>query len=299
MLASPARVLDLDPIQREPAYAIHVPADPNGLAFDRGTLYVTDGDTGAVLAVEQGRRRQTAAITHSAQIAPVGVAGHQLGGIAVGPDGALFVVRLGHGEGGAIFRVERARDRGNDRRADLRAETATVTPLAGLCPRAWRLGVAYDAGEHAVYATQYGKRASGPCDGAIVRVDLATGAVTTAVTGLVKPVGVAKLGDTLVISDGKRRTLSCVTVVGGRGVARRELAAFVERPDALAACGADSVVVATFEAQTQLGRVRRLWLDGRSRLIACGAWEPRGIATDGARVFVSARRANAVLAFSV
>lgn len=295
MLAITARASDLD-LRREPArapaYAIHVPADPNGLAYDRGTLYVADGDTGAVLAVEQGRRRQTAAITHSAQIAPVGVDGHQLGGIAVGPDGALFVVRLGHGHGGAIFRVERAR--GDDRRVDLRAEAATVAPLAGLCPRAWRLGVAYDADEHAVYATQYGKAERGPCDGAIVRVDLATGAVTTPVTGLVKPVGVARLGDTLVISDGKRRTVSCV-----RGGARRELAAFVDRPDAIAACGRDSVVVATFEAETRIGRVRQLWLDGRSRTIAEGAWEPRGIATDGARVFVSARRAGRVLVFGL
>jgi hypothetical protein len=43
--------------------------------------------------------------------------------------------------------------------------------------------------------------------------------------------------------------------------------------------------------------VRRLWLDGHSRAIAEGAWEPRGVATDGERVFVATRRSGAILAF--
>src|SRR5690349_25019555 len=76
--------------------ALLIPADPNGLAYDRhdDALYVADGG-GAVLAVEQGRRRRLATIDAA------GCADNQLGGIAVAPDGTLYVARLGHGHAGA------------------------------------------------------------------------------------------------------------------------------------------------------------------------------------------------------
>jgi len=50
-----ARVHDLS----DDLPSIAVPADPNGLAYDRNddTLYIADGG-GAVLAFEQGRRRR-------------------------------------------------------------------------------------------------------------------------------------------------------------------------------------------------------------------------------------------------
>jgi DNA-binding beta-propeller fold protein YncE len=276
MLASAARTYD----PAEDLYAIHLPADPNGLAYDciDDTLYVADGETGAVLAIEQGHRRRIATID-SAGI----LAGNRLGGIAAAPDGTLYVARLGHGHAGAIFRI-----------AD-----GVVTPLPQLSPQAWRLGLVHDAAEHALYAAQYHKCETGPCDGSIVRIDLETGAVSPAVEGLVKPVGVAKLGATLVVTDARQCAVYRIELEAGRAVACAPLATRIDRPDSIAACGRDSVVVTTYQPETQLGSVRQLWLDGRAQTIAQGRWEPRGIATDGARVFVAVRRGRRVLVFPI
>jgi DNA-binding beta-propeller fold protein YncE len=269
-----ARAYDLS----DDRYAIEVPADPNGLAYDRarGRLYLADGETGAVLAVEPGQRRRVATIESAGA-----VAGNLLGGIAVAPDGTLYVVRLGHGHAGAIFEVAHG----------------AIRALPGLAPAAWRLGIAYDAAEHALYATQYHKCATGPCDGAILRIDLVTGAVAPAVSGLVKPVGVAPLGAALVVTDARQRAVYRIELANGREVAREALATGIDRPDSIAACGPDSVVVTTYQPETRIGRVRQLWLDGRTQIVAQGRWEPRGIATDGERVYVASRRGGCVLVF--
>lgn len=274
MMSSSARAYD----PSDDLHAIHVPADPNGLAYDRNddTLYIADGATGAVLAIEQGRRRRIATID-SAGI----VASNRLGGIAAAPDGTLYVARLGHGHAGAIFRI--AGD--------------AVTQLEHLAPRAWHLGVVYDAAEHALYATQYHKAVTGPCDGSIVRIDLTTGAVAPAIEGLVKPVGVAKLGSTLVVTDARQRAVYRVELVAGRAVGCAQLATDLDRPDSIAACGPDSVVMTTYDPDTGMGSVRQLWLDGDVRMVARGGWEPRGIATDGERAFVAVRRGGRVLVF--
>ena len=272
MMASTARAY----APSDDLHVIHVPSDPNGLAYDRNddTLYLADGDSGAVLAIAQGHRRRIATID-SAGI----VASNRLGGIAVTPDGTLYVARLGHGHAGAIFRIRHG----------------AVTQLADLSPRAWRLGVVYDEREHALYATQFHKVVTGPCDGTIVRIDLTTGAVVPVIDGFRKPVGVAKLGSTLVITDARQRAVYRVELAGGRATRCTQLAAGIDRPDSIAACGPDAVVVTTYEPDTRIGSVRQIWLDGGVRTIAQGAWEPRGIATDGERAFVSVRGRGRVL----
>jgi DNA-binding beta-propeller fold protein YncE len=255
-------------------HAIAVQADPNGLAYDRNddTLYIADGG-GAVLAIEQGHRRRVATIDAA------GCTADQLGGIAVAPDGTLYVARLGHGHAGAIFQIA----------------GGTVTELPGLSPRAWRLGVAYDAVEHALYATQYHKTETGPCDGSIVRIDLSSGEVDTVVDGLCKPVGVAKLGSTLLITDARRGSVICAELAGPRSGRSTELVIGLDRTDSIAARGLDAVVLTTYRPDTGVGTVRELWLDGTLATIASGRWEPRGIASDGDRAFVSIRRGNRIL----
>ena len=59
----------------------------------------------------------------------------------------------------------------------------------------------------------------------------------------------------------------------------------------------DSVLVTSYCDATGRGSVRRVWLDGQTRVIASGAWEPRGVASDGERVFVAVRRTGRVLVF--
>lgn len=259
-------------------HAIAAPADPNGLAYDRNddTLYIADGG-GAVLAIEQGHRRRLATIDAA------GCTANQLGGVAASPDGTVYVARLGHGHAGAIFQIS----------------GSVVAELPGLSPAAWRLGITYDPAEHALYATRYHKLAGVPCDGSIERIDLSTGDVTSAVEGLCKPVGVVKLGSTLVISDSRRGTVLRADLVAGRTERCRVLASGIDRPDSIAACSADAVVLTTYRADTGVGSVRKLWLDGTIGTVASGRWEPRGIASDGDRAFVSIRRGGRVLVFRI
>jgi DNA-binding beta-propeller fold protein YncE len=259
-------------------HAIQVPADPNGLVYDRNrdTLYVADGG-GAVLGITQGRRRRLATIPDA------GCTANQLGGIAAGSDGTVYVARLGHGHAGAIFQIAHG----------------AVTELPGLSPRAWRLGVAYDAAEHALYATRYHKVAAVPCDGSVERIDLSTGDVTPAIEGLCKPVGVVRLGSTLLVSDARRRAVFRAELVSGRAERCTELATGIDRPDSIAACDRDAVVLTTYQPDTGIGSLRKLWLDGSMATIARGCWEPRGIASDGDRAFVAIRRGGRVLVFRI
>jgi sugar lactone lactonase YvrE len=265
--------------QNDPdAEPIFVRADPNGLAFDRlsHTLYVADAHGGRVLRVAGGRVERLAAIDSGGF-----VSANRLGGIAVTPYGTAYVARVGHGRAGAVFEIE---PDGQISKLDLPA-------------RFWRLGVAYDAVNHALYSTQFMKSPSGPFDGSIVRTDLATGTTSKVVDGLLKPVGVAKLGSTLIVSDARQRIVYRVELVNGVALSRTPLVTDVDRPDSLCAVDAYSVLLTTYDEQARRGAVRRVWLDGRVHTIASGAWQPRGVATDGDRVLVSARRSGRVLVF--
>jgi sugar lactone lactonase YvrE len=258
---------------------IHVAADPNGLVYDRSedTLYVADGDSGAVLAIHRGRHRRLATID-SAGV----VGGNRLGGIALARHGTLYVARIGHGRAGAIFRIE----------------NGAVTQLEHLSPHAWHLGLIYDMAEHALYATQFRKVIAGHCDGSVVRIDLATGHVVPVIDNFQKPVGVAKLGSTLLVTDAGRRAVFRVELPAGRAAHCTQLVTCLDRPDSIvAACGQDMALMTTYHSDTRVGSVRQLWLDGRMKTIAHGDWEPRGIATDGKRAFVSVRGGSRVLVF--
>lgn len=258
---------------------IHVAADPNGLVYDRNedTLYVADGDSGAVLAIDRSRHRQLATID-SAGV----VGGNRLGGIALTPDGTLYVARIGHGRAGAIFRIK----------------NGAVTQLEYLSPHAWHLGVIYDVAEHALYATQFRKVIAGHCDGSVVRIDLATGHVVPVIDNFQKPVGIAKLGSTLLVTDAGQRAVFRVELTTGRAALCTQLVICLDRPDSIvAACGQDMALMTTYHSDTRVGSVRQLWLDGRMETIAHGDWEPRGIATDGKRAFVSVRGGSRVLVF--
>ncbi len=267
---STARAYDLRP-EFQP---IRVNADPNGIAYDHHdeSLYVADAKSGAVLRVVDGVQRRIATIDSGGVIAS-----SRIGGLAVTPYGTLYVTRLGYGRAGGVFRVE---------------PDGSTELLERLAVELWRVGLTYDAHTHALYVTQFRKSITGPFDGAIARIDLATGDSATVVTGLAKPVGVAKLGGALVITDAKARVV--YRVVDGL---RTILASGIDRPDSCVVAGHDSVLVTTYDEAVRIGAVRQIWLDGRMRTLAHGSWEPRGITTDHERVYVSARRAERVLVF--
>lgn len=260
---------------------ILVRADPDGVAYDRptDTLFVADGYSGAVLRIEGQRQRRIATIDSGGALGT-----NRIGGLAITPSGTVFVTRLGYGEAGTIFRIE----------PDRQPEALERLPRAF-----WRLGVTYDAAEHALYATQYLTSKFGAHGGEIVRIDLVTGEPSTILDGFLRPIGIAKLGQTLVVADARQRAVFRVDLVAGRAVRRLQLVGDIGRPDSVCACSSDSVLVTAFDEETQRGSVRRLWLDGRTRGIASGPWEPRGVATDGQRVFVSAHRGGQVLVFAM
>ena len=254
--------------------------DPTGLAYANGALYAADGYSGAVFRID-GQRQQRIATIDTAGV----IAANRIGGLTVAPHGTLYVARIGHGSTGAVFRVE---------------VDGLIEELDKLPARFWRYGLAYDRAEHALYTTQFMSGKRGAFDGSIVAVDLVSGEPSTILDGFLKPMGIAKLGSTLVVADARQRAVFRVDLVAGRAVFRIQLAADVDRPDSVCACGDDSVLVTTFDEETRLGAVRRLWLDGkRSAVLARGPWEPRGVATDGTRVFVAAHRAARILVFSL
>lgn len=257
-------------LAREPQ-PILVDADPNGLAFDAGTerLYLTDS-RGAVLCADGD-------VVDELVRMPA-----KLGGIATTPWGALYVARVGHGRDGAVLRI---------------SPEGSVDELPGIDPRFSRLGLAYDPDTHVLYSTQYLKSATGPYGGAIAAIGLASGAVAVLATGFAKPVGIARLGDTLVVSDACARRVVALTLAGGQVVGRHVLADDLARPDSLCACGRDSVLVTTFDGCE--GAVHRVWLDGRSRVIARGPWQPRGVACDGRQAYVAWRRGGQILVFDL
>ncbi len=259
---------------------IFVRADPNGLAFDRHAhaLYIADSYTGAIICAEGDQQRRIATIESG------GAIGERIGGMAITPYGTLFVTRIAPGGAGAIFRVE------PDGQVD------EVGRLPGSYHRA---GVTYDAREHALYTTQFTCGPNGACDGSVVMIDLVTQEPSTVLDGFARPVGIAKLGPTLVVADARQRAVFRVELVSGRAVLRLQLAGSIDRPDSLCTFGLDSVLVTTYDEVAKRGAVRRLWLDGRVLTIASGAWEPRGVATDGERAFVAMRRGGQVMTFLV
>lgn len=259
---------------------IFVRADPNGLAFDRHAhaLYIADSYTGSIICAAGDQQRRVATIDSG------GAIGERIGGLAITPYGTLFVTRIGQGGAGAIFRVE---------------PDGQIEEVGRLPPVFHRMGVTYDASEHALYTTQFRSGAHGASDGSIVMIDLLTRDASTVLDGFAKPVGIVKLGPTIVVADARQRAVFRVELVAGRAVMRLQLAGNIDRPDSLCAFGLDSVLVTSYDDQTKRGAVRRLWLDGRVWTIASGPWEPRGVATDGERAFVAMRRGGQVMTFMV
>lgn len=255
---------------------IHLRADPNGVAYDTHseTLFVADGNAGAIIRVRGDTQQRIATIPGE------GVAADRLAGLAVTPYGTLYVTRVGYGTSGAVIRVD----------PDGRYEA-----LPHLATDLYRCGITYDPYQHALYVTEFRKSRHGATGGRVVEIDLADDYVSPLVEGFVKPVGVARLGDVLVVADAGQRALFTVELAS-RTV--RKLTDDIDRPDSLCAL-ADSLLVTTYEPDRRFGALRRVWLDGRTTTLAQGPWEPRGVDTDGRYAFVSARRASRILVFEI
>ena len=247
-----------------------IPSAPAGLAFDRsrGELVVADSARNEIV-----RGDHTLAVLPSES---------GLAAIALGDAGEMFATC--DGELGRIFRVNE--------------HGVTELPALGA---AWRLGLACDAAANLVYATQFQMSRFGAHDGAIVALDLSTGAASLVLDGFHKPVGIAQLGRTLVVADARARAVYRIELVAGRAVTRLQLAALPDRPEHLCAAGDGAVLVTSYDAAAHVGTVRLIGLGGEQRVIATGSWEPRGIAcvetSDGLAASVST--AHGLIAFAL
>jgi len=249
---------------------IQLSGDPCALGFDhrRGLLYIAEGKSGTILALDGWQRTRLAAIDAGDRIG-----GLRVGGIAVAPDGTVYVTRPAPG---GVFRI-----------AD-----GVVEAVPSLTPRWIHGGVAYDATAHALYTTQY---LVPGVEGVVARIDLATRQATAIACGFGQPIGIAKLGPTLAIADAGLSTLYRVELVDGHAVYCAPLAEDIDRPTAVCAAGISSVLVATYDEDHGLGAVRQVWLDGRQRTLASGPWEPAGIAATDYLVYIAVRDARRVI----
>ena len=238
--------------------------DPSAVGFDhrRGLLYIAEGKSGTILALDGWQRTRLAAID-----AGDGIGSVRVGGIAVAPDGAVYVTRPAPG---GVFRVT----------------PAGIAPIASLPPRWIHAGIAYDAAAHALFTTHY--LAPGG-EGVIARIDLDTEQATAIACGFGQPVGIAKLGPTLAIADAGLRALYRVELVDGHAAYCAPLAEDIDRPVAVCAAGISSVLVATYDEEHRKGAIRQVWLDGRQRTLATGEWEPVGVAATDYLIYIAVR----------
>lgn len=256
---------------------ILVQGDPGYVAVTP-TAEVVIGDVsgGAVVRITGDDQRRVATIDSGGV-----VAADRLGGLVATIDGTLYVARIGHGQAGAILRVD---------------PDGHTEALANVPAKLWHGGLAHD-GER-LFATQYLRSRSGAFEGSIVEVD-ARGTCSQVIDGFLHPTGLVALGSQLIVADARQRAVFRVELAGGRGAFRLQLSAEVDRPDSLCACGDDSVLLTSFDDQDGLGVIRRIWLDGTVHVIAQGPWDPRGIAFDGEHVYVATRRTGGVMVFEL
>jgi hypothetical protein len=221
-------------------------ADPNGLAWDgsRSTLYVADDDAARVLVIVNG-------VVLDGR--PLRGAGAGAGGLVQLGDGSIASARFGTEGDGGIVRL---------------LSDEAVRPIGGLDPSRHRLGVAS-------YGELYVAWFSGEHDawtGGVARVDVFSGGETDVLTGLGKAVGVAVLGDLLVVSDQNHDSL-----VGCHlpDCADRALLATLPTPDLMTASDTDVFV------SSRDGNVYAVTANGEVRTVASDlGGQPRGLAWD-------------------
>lgn len=262
-------------------YVIDVQAEPNGLYYraDREALYIADDDTNRVLV-----RTDDGALSVFAEIPnPSGDPGADgLGDLDFAADGALYVPRFGFGVPGlgAIFRVP---------------EGGAPAQLPGVDADWRRVGLDFDDARGLLYVATYSRDADDVYTGWVASVDPVAGVETKIVEGLSKPVGIAVIGDALFVGDQAQRRLYRVDL-SAASPALALVSDELESLDLMEATPDGDLLVLSYDSANATGRVYRVTPAGALTIVAEGAWEPRGIAFDGAsRIFVSARDTRTIV----
>lgn len=248
---------------------IHLSGDPCALGFDhrRGVLYAAEGKSGTILALDGWQRKRVTAIESGG-----GIGTARVGGLALGPDGTIYATRP---QPGTIFALGQH-----------------LELLDALAPRWLRAGLAYDESCHALYATQY--LASGG-EGIVSRFDLDRRELVGIACGFCKPIGIAKLGPTLVVADAQLGALYRIDLEDGRATRCAPIAEGLDRPTAVCSAGKQGALVASYHDAHGWGAVRQVRLDGRIDTVAEGAWEPSAIVATDDHIYIAIARERTVL----
>ncbi|WP_051481424.1 NHL repeat-containing protein [Paraburkholderia nodosa] len=252
-----------------PPARIELSAQPNGIAVRPGDggLFITDDRSNAILW-SQDR-------TTYAPYAHVPVVTGQPNGLSqlvfAQPD-TLLVARFGFGETGALFVVSSRGD---------------AQSLTGLATDRRRLGLA-PIGPGRVLSSWFIKHDGQPITGGVslVSYDAATHAATERdlIAGLTKPVGLAVLGDALLVSDQNRNAIlrydlrALLAAQAPVPAQSGTMVAQVESPDLLAIDSAG-----TLYTKCHAHAVCRVAPDGAVTSLADDFQDARGVAVDDAR----------------
>jgi sugar lactone lactonase YvrE len=250
------------PVDRGPTAIGVANADPNGIFWDAATstLYIADNLNDAVLTwTDQGGFKKLVTLP--------GPSGNDVGGLVQLADGTLVVVEFGFGTSGLVALVYTS------------LKTATVPDLD---PTRSRLGIAL-APDGSLYDTYFAK-VSGTDTGFVGKLDVTAGTEESVITGLVKPVGVAVIGETLYFSD---QSLGEILAAPLSSLQKYKTLSTNLSPDLLSVgpngtifSGSPSGVV--YQIDTTTGTFNTLFTAG-------GTLEPRGTAYDAVnkRLFVA------------
>lgn len=264
---------------------ITIDGAPNGLLFDEdsGRLYIVDSANHRLLV-----RQTSGEITEVCRIEPPGGEEQRLGlgGLTGDGQGNLYLVRLPFKERkyGGIFRVN--------------IVSGKVAGLSGIDDRWRRVGLTYAAERKALYVATFDKLDQGGYEGWIEIVDPDAGGENRLVDGFQKPVGIARIGERLLVTDQKAGQIVSVDLAGEQPV-REILIDNLPEPDLMIVYG-DGFFFTAFDEEQKLGFIFRSDFAGNYEQIKSGSWQPRGIAYDGrGMLYISLHMQKAVLALPV
>ncbi len=251
---------DAKTVERGPM-SIALDGDPNGLTWDAasGTLFIADDDNNRILRWQDAAGFLTPVALPA--IAPDLVG---LGQLLLLRDGTLLVIRFGGGTAGAVIAV----------RPD-----GTAANIPGLDVTRRSLGLAV-AADDTLYVSYFLRIAGGARVGSVARLTL-NGTEAEVLPMLRKPVGIAVLGDDLLVADQDQNQLLRAPRTGGTP----SLFATVMSPDLLTVTPDGTVFVGS-----TTGNVYRVSADGSSVTVFQGGFQQtRGLAYDAVhrRLFVA------------
>lgn len=272
-----------DPCTPFEASSIDVGGTPGSLYYDPGMrrLHVVDDATNRVFVYGEDEQLLPIGSVPSATDGP---SSDSVSELAVSADGAVHVARYGFGDAaiGAVFRLRQGSD---------------PERITGLASAVRRTGLVLAAEPGVLYASAHEQAPGGGFVGHVDRVDLAGGSESHLVDGLSKPTGLVDFQGGLLVAEPAEGTVYRVELALSSPT---PFVTGIPEADRMARAGADAVLVTSFDAATQTGRIIRIRPDGALAVAAEGSWHPRGVAYDpSGRIFIATRESTQVLVVPV